>query len=205
MFRTTVEEEFVHFLLTVVVKSASNPNPNPNPNPSIHGKVNVFNGVNDGVDDNNIDTNPNPVNTNININNDEDNNPNPNPSPNPNHNINIARKLLYQMSLLDRFQTIIKLTLFGNDHLKISLLKTIHTILINESYDSTTDPNPNSDHNSNPTYDPNSNPDSNPNYFPEKEKLITADIEGINCRGRSSASHQKIVASITMIQELLVS
>lgn len=60
----------------------------------------------------------------------------PNDSNNKDHsaddnNTNIGRKILYQLGLLDRFQTVLKLTLFGNQNLKKSLLETIEIITIN--------------------------------------------------------------------------
>jgi hypothetical protein len=42
---------------------------------------------------------------------------------------NTGRKILYQVGLLDRFQTVLQLTLYGNTNLKKSLLEAIEIIL----------------------------------------------------------------------------
>jgi hypothetical protein len=42
---------------------------------------------------------------------------------------NTGRKILYQVGLVDRFQTVLQLTLYGNLNLKKSLLEAIETIL----------------------------------------------------------------------------
>jgi hypothetical protein len=45
------------------------------------------------------------------------------------NNTNTSRKLLYQVGLLDRFQTVLQLTLYGNPNLKKSLSEAIELIV----------------------------------------------------------------------------
>lgn len=45
------------------------------------------------------------------------------------NNTNTGRKLLYQLGLLDRFQTVLQLTLYGNPNLKKSLSEAIELIV----------------------------------------------------------------------------
>ena len=123
----TIEEEFLHFLLTVSIKSAAEGLSTPDKNITKNDK-NSENGKTDKNDKN--DKNSKYGKNSKNQKNDSTDGSDGNDGTSPLEDyMHIAMKLLHQLYGLERFLTIFQLTLYDNKMLKSSMIRTVGCVL----------------------------------------------------------------------------